>query len=268
MRQEIENLKTMSLGDHLEELRLRLILMIAGIFVGLIISFGSGMFFVHALQNPYDNAVAQINSSLSDPDNQNGTTGITPLPLRTIGPMEGINTYLKVCLFVAVLISSPWVIWQIWAFISAGLYKKEKQFVYAVAPSSAVLFIAGVLFFIRGVAPTIMKFSIKFDRMLGVVSQWTFHNYINMVLNLTIMFGIVFQMPILIVFAEKIGLVTIEQLQTTRKFLIIGVFFIAAVITPPDPFSQVAMAVPLYALYEGSILICKFRRNRLRRKTE
>ena len=264
MRQEIENLKSMSLGDHLEELRLRLILMLIGIFIGFVISVGFGKLFVRALQIPYDNAIAQINSSIddvivSDSDTKTAPQLIQP-PLTTMGPAEGFKTYLQVSLFFAVLISSPWVIWQIWAFISSGLYKKEKQFAYTVAPSSAILFITGALFFMFIIAPIIMKFFVNFDLMLGVVSRWTLLNYINMVLSLTLIFGVAFQMPIVIVFAERVGLVTVHQLQTTRKFVILGIFFVAAVATPPDVVSQVSLAIPLYALYEGSIIICRFRR--------
>jgi sec-independent protein translocase protein TatC len=110
------------------------------------------------------------------------------------------------------------------------------------------------------VAPLMMKFFVNFDQMMGIVSRWTLQYYTNLVLTLSLIFGIAFQMPIVIVFAEKVGLVTIEQLSSGRKYVILGIVVVAAVATPPDIVSQVLLAVPLYGLYEGSLLVCRFLR--------
>ena len=165
--------------------------------------------------------------------------------------------YIKTSLLFGLLLSSPWVIWQIWAFVASGLYKKERKFAYAVAPVSAILFISGSVFFMTVVAPLTMGFFIKFNAYMDVQSQFTLQNYINMILLLVLAFGVAFQMPIVIVFAERMHLVTIEKLTSIRKFMILGLIVVSAMITPPDFISQVAMAGPLYILYEASIIVCR-----------
>jgi sec-independent protein translocase protein TatC len=92
--------------------------------------------------------------------------------------------------------------------------------------------------------------------------MWSLQSYINFVLSLTLIFGLAFQMPIAIVFAEKMGLVTIKALASSRKFVVLGLVVIAAIATPPDVISQIALAVPLYVLYEVSILVCRISRKR------
>jgi len=245
-----ENLKTMSLGDHLEELRARLILTLLGLVVGLIFCLFFGKFLVRLLAAPFAKAIDSPEAIHY---------------LQTIQPAEGFIVYIKVCLVFGLLLTSPWVFWQIWAFVSSGLYRRERKFVYAVAPISALLFITGAVFFLVIIAPLAMGFFIKFNERLSLASNWTFQSYINMVLALTLVFGAAFQMPIAIVFAQMMGLVSIQALARARKFVILGLVIAAAMATPPDPVSQLALAVPLYVLFEGSILICRFlqwRKNR------
>jgi sec-independent protein translocase protein TatC len=299
MSEELDNLKSMSLGDHLDELRGRLIMIILGIFIGLVICLCFGKFLVSSLQIPYENALKQLHKSqeqdpnlpelsVAEPDKAvakpaEGATDVEflryeisqlkaevdilraevyDIPLTSKAPADTFKIYLKVSLLFGLLLSSPWVIWQIWAFISSGLYKKEKKFAHAVAPASTILFISGVLFFMFVIAPLVMQFFVKFDKMFDVDTQWTLLNYVNMILGLTLVFGVAFQMPIVVVFAERVGLVKIEQLGQGRKFVLLGLIIVSAMATPPDVISQIALAVPLYILYEGSILVCRFMRTR------
>lgn len=242
-----EELKTMSLGDHLEELRARLILTILGILAGLILCLFFGKFLIGLLATPFEKAT-------NSPDVLHH--------LQTIQPAEGFLMYIKVCLVFGLLISSPWVFWQIWAFVSSGLYRHERKFVYTAAPISALLFITGAIFFLVIIAPLAMGFFISVNERLSLAFNWTFQSYINLILTLTLIFGVAFQMPIAIVFAERMGLVSIETLTSIRRYVILGLVIIAAVATPPDVISQIALAVPLYVLFEGSILICRFLRRR------
>jgi sec-independent protein translocase protein TatC len=133
-----------------------------------------------------------------------------------------------------------------------------------VAPISAVLFVTGALFFMLVVARLAMGFLVRFDAALGVQSFWSLQKYIDMVFSLTLVFGVAFQTPIAIVFAEMLGLVTIEMLTVNRKYVILGLTIVAAMATPPDVISQIALAIPLYGLYEASILFCRIRRKRLK----
>ena len=247
MDKDDSKLRSMSLGDHLEELRARLILIILGVFVGLIVCLFFGRYLVDILTIPFAKA-------LGSPD----VIG----ELQTIQPAEGFLVYIKVCLFFGLLITSPWVFWHTWAFISSGLYKHERKYVHVVVPLSATLFITGSVFFMTVIAPLAFSFFIRFNERLALASNWTFQNYINMVLMLTLVFGIAFQLPIAIVFAERMGLVSIEQLTKGRKFVLLGLVIVAAMATPPDVISQIALAVPLYGLFECSILFCRITRRR------
>lgn len=324
-----ENLKSMSLGDHLDELRARLILMLLGIVVGLVITLSFGSRLVSFLEIPYYHAIrsaaqspekdkeappapeistkdlvvvqiaeqnpetlkslkpgdtflATIKSYQDDPNNpafavvkelsskeqETNEQAVPSKSLQTIELSEGLLVYLKVCLVFGFILVSPWVLWQAWLFVSDGLYSHEKKFVHVVAPISGALFITGSLFFIAVVAPMAMTFFIQFNRAMGVESNWTLQSYMSFVLMLTLVFGAAFQMPIAIVFAEMMGLVTVPMLTKNRKYVILALLFISAVVTPPDVISQILLAAPLYVLYEGSILVCRFLRKRKKQSNE
>jgi sec-independent protein translocase protein TatC len=324
-----ENLKSMSLGDHLDELRARLILILLGIVIGLAITLAFGSRLVAFLEIPYhyamqsaarsaekdkeqtppadippenlvvvhiaeqnrgalsslkpgDSFLARIDYYCDDPNHpafaavkavggeteKSDQQPVSGKSLQTIQLSEGLLVYLKVCLVFGFILVSPWVFWQAWVFISAGLYSHERKFVHVVAPISAILFMAGSVFFIAVVAPLAMTFFIKFNRAMGVESNWTLQSYMSFVLMLTLVFGAAFQMPIGIVFAEMMGLVSIEMLTKNRKYVILGLLFISAVVTPPDVISQVLLATPLYVLYEGSIVVCRILQKRKKQSNE
>jgi len=237
------NLKTMSLGDHLAELRMRIILALLGLVAGLVICLFFGSYLMHIISQPYEFAMRQ--------------TGKEPM-LLAIRPPETFLVYLKTCLLFGLIVSSPWVFYQLWAFVSAGLYPHERRYVIIIAPISAALFAAGAIFLIKIIAPMTMLFFVKFNPGIDFVSSnFTLQNYVNFILALMLVFGAAFQMPIAIIFLEKLGIVSISTLSKSRRFVILALLLIAALATPPDVISQVALAVPLYALFEGSILICR-----------
>ena len=235
----------MSLGDHLEELRARLILAILGIAAGLIVCLFFGRYLLQYIAAPYENAMLQ--------------SGMPP-ELQAIHPAEKFVVYMKTSLLFGFILSCPWVFYQIWKFISAGLYEREKKYVYVVVPVVTALFIAGALFFLKIIAPIVMMFFVNFDPGIDFVTvRFTLQNYINLVLVLTLVFALAFQMPVIIVIAEKIGLVSVETLSRSRKYMLLALFVIAAFATPPDVISQIALAVPLYLLFEVSLIVCRFR---------
>jgi sec-independent protein translocase protein TatC len=142
-------------------------------------------------------------------------------------------------------------------FVAAGLYSNEKRYVYLAAPFSAVLFIAGAVFFVFLVAPLTLNFLVKFnEKMLGVSSRFTFQHYISFITHLMLVFGIAFQTPTAIFFLNKVGLVSLKALRSSRKYVLLVVFVVAAMVTPPDIISQVTLAVPLYLLFELGIILC------------
>lgn len=229
---------TMSLGDHLEELRLRLLLALAGLAVGAVVCLFFGSKIIAFIERPYIGVMGE------------------EARLQTLAPADGFVSYVKIALISGLIISSPWVFYQIWMFVGAGLYPNEKRYVHLATPFSAVLFVAGALFFILVVAPITLGFLVTFNkRVLGVSSNFTFQNYISFVTTLMLVFGIAFQTPVAIFFLNRTGLVSLQALRRSRKFVLLGVFVVAAMATPPDVISQVTLAVPLYALFELGILL-------------
>ena len=229
---------TMSLGDHLEELRGRLILALVGLTIGAVIGLVFCSRIIAFVQKPYVAAM--------------GPDAI----LQVLGPADGIISYIKIALISGLILTCPWVFYQLWMFIAAGLYPHEKRYVHLATPFSAGLFVIGALFFLMVVAPLTLKFLVKFNqRVLGVSSNFTFANYISFVTMLMLVFGVAFQTPVAIFFLNKTGLVSIQALRRSRKFVIIGIFVVAAMATPPDVVSQVTLAIPLYALFELGILL-------------
>lgn len=228
---------TMSLEDHLEELRRRLIYALAGLVVGTIICMMFGTFLVRYLQRPYDELIPER-------------------PLVVLAPADAFIGYMKVSLISGLVLSCPWVFYQLWMFISAGLYVHEKRYVRVAIPFSAVLFIAGALFFFYVVAPISLRFFLKFGDIINVKPSWTFQKYISFITILTLVFGLGFQTPLAIFILQRTGIVSQAALRRARKYVFLSTFVIAAIATPPDVISQVTLALPLYLLYELGIVLC------------
>jgi sec-independent protein translocase protein TatC len=166
---------------------------------------------------------------------------------------------MKISIITGVVISSPWIFYHLWMFVSAGLYPNERKYIHIAVPFSTVLFIAGALFFILMVAPLTLSFLVKFDKaVLDASPNFTFKDYVSFVTTLMLVFGFAFQTPIAIYFLNKTGLVSIKALRSSRKYVLLAVFVVAAIVTPPDVISQVTLAVPLYMLFELGIIICSF----------
>ena len=305
---------TMSLGDHLEELRSRLILALVGLVIGAVICLVFFSYIIAFIEGPYNDAIAKNlfsveldfqvdldkgtiseglrqafrdNGAVLSPDVnditvkrkgylfsrrrwlidnkedrycvkvEKGKLNIYKLrSLQTLAPADGIISYIKIALISGLILSSPWVFYQIWMFVAAGLYPNEKRYVHMAAPFSAALFVIGALFFVMVVAPLTLGFLVKFnERVLGVSSNFTFANYISFVTMLMLVFGIAFQTPIAIFFLNKTGLVSVKALRKSRKFVLLGIFVVAAMATPPDVVSQITLGIPLYLLFELGILL-------------
>ncbi len=228
----------MSLGDHLEELRMRLIFAVAGLLVGTIVCLFFGSKIITFIEKPYVNVMGE------------------DARLQTLAPADGFVSYVKISLVSGLVLSSPWIFYQIWMFVAAGLYPNEKRYVHLAVPFSAGLFVVGALFFVFVVAPITLGFLVKFNqRILGISSNFTFRHYVTFMTTLMLVFGIGFQTPIAIFFLNRAGLVSLDALRKSRKFVLVGVFIVAAIATPPDVISQITLAIPLYLLFELGILL-------------
>jgi sec-independent protein translocase protein TatC len=175
--------------------------------------------------------------------------------LIVIGPADAFIGYMKITLIAGLILSSPWVFYQLWMFVAAGLYENERRYVRIAVPFSTALFVIGALFFLIVVAPLSLRFFLGFGHYIGVSSTWTFQKYVSFVTILMLVFGLGFQTPIAIFVLNRTGLVSIAALKNSRKYVIIGMFAIAAIATPPDVVSQITLAIPLYALFELGILL-------------
>ena len=262
---------TMSLGDHLEELRMRLIYALLGLGLGLVICLIFGKYIIAFIQQPYDEVRNKFMiSDVNDPnlaallekaglDNYNH--------LRTLGPTQGITSYIKISLIAGLLVSCPWVFYHLWMFVAAGLFPHERRYIQIATPFSALLFITGALFFMLVVAKISLEFLMKVDRWLGLQSMWTFAYYVTFVCMLMLVFGVAFQTPLAVFFLNKMGLVSIAALKRSRKFTILAIVIIAAMATPPDVVSQVTLAIPLYLLFELGIVLCYLSERKKKRES-
>lgn len=172
--------------------------------------------------------------------------------LIAVGVFSPFFIPLKVLLMAAVLLALPWLIYQLWAFVAPGLYRHEKRFALPLIVFGSLLAYAGIAF---------VQFFVL-DRMFAFIQQFTpesvaatpdIASYVESILGLYIAFGLAFQVPIVVVLLVRVGMVTVEQLQKFRGYFIVLAFIIAAVVTPPDVISQLALAVPMCLLYEAGI---------------
>ncbi len=163
---------------------------------------------------------------------------------------------LKLSLILALFIAMPYVLYQVWGFVAPGLYKRERRFALPLIVSSIVLFYTGVAFAYYVVFPLMFKF-LASTTPVGVKMMTDIANYLDFVLLLFLAFGIAFEMPVAVVLLVATGLVKLEVLTRNRGYVILGIFIIAAFLTPPDAVSQSFMAIPMYLLYELGIVFAR-----------
>jgi sec-independent protein translocase protein TatC len=160
---------------------------------------------------------------------------------------------LKLALVTGLLIAMPYVLYQIWAFVAPGLYRKEKRFAMPLLVSAIVLFYVGVAFSYLFVFPLVFRFFVA-TTPHNVQLMADITNYLHFALTLFVAFGVAFETPVAVVLLVLTNIVTLQKLRSVRGYVLIVVFIIAAILTPPDVMSQTAMAIPMYLLFEGGIL--------------
>ena len=161
-----------------------------------------------------------------------------------------------VCLVAGLVLASPWVFYQIWAFVAAGLYRHERHYVTKYLPFSLGLFLAGVFLCFFFVLPITLKFLLQFNVWLGVAPTLRLTDWMGFATILPLVFGISFQTPLVMLFLERIHIFTVQDFRAKRKMAILVITITAAVITPgQDPFSMVLLAIPMILLYELGILM-------------
>jgi sec-independent protein translocase protein TatC len=164
---------------------------------------------------------------------------------------------LKVTLLGAFLISLPWVLWQIWAFVAPGLYKNEQRLALPLIVSSVIFFFVGMSFAYFVVFPWIFAFFVSFTPA-GVQMMTDIDKYLSFVLWMFVAFGVTFEIPVVLVVLVRLGVVPLAKLKQFRRYVIVAAFIVAAVITPPDVVSQLMLAVPMCLLYELGLFAARF----------
>ncbi|MBI4972963.1 MAG: twin-arginine translocase subunit TatC [Candidatus Omnitrophica bacterium] len=225
----------MPFTSHLVELRKRLIISIVAIAAGFGVSYNYSEELFKLLARPLP-------------------AGTTFTFIRLIEPFF---TYMKVSLLTGIALASPVLIYQIWAFIAPGLHEKEKKWVWPIVFSSTVLFIGGVLFGYFLVLPFGYTYFISFSTET-IKPMLSMDEYFSFTTKFLLAFGLVFEMPLFILFLSLLGIVNAKMLSAYRKYAILAIFIIAAILTPtPDAFSQILMAAPMLVLYEVGIIAAR-----------
>jgi sec-independent protein translocase protein TatC len=230
--------KKLPLTSHLQELRKRLILSFIAIGVGFALCYTFADSIFNILASPLMKMMPKGGS------------------LIFISVAEAFFTYMKVAFIAGIIVTSPFVLYQIWAFVAPGLYQKEKKYVIPFVLGGSFFFALGILFGYFVAIPIGFKF------LLGYATDFikpmpSMKEYLSFSIKFLLAFGLVFEFPVVLVLLARIGVVDAKILARKRKYAILLIFIFAAVMTPPDIISQVLMALPLMGLYELSILLSK-----------
>ena len=268
--------------DHLEELRWRLLKALLAVLVGAVICFVFSERVLHFLTLPYNDAVTSRDSGSVEAiqqllqqwaDEIGGEGGedaairaaASPVPegrqLQALGPMTYFFLKLQVAFLGGIAISLPAIFFQIWQFVAPGLLARERGLFLPVVGLSVICFVVGGLIAYSIVLPLGLRFFLGLEPP-DMTSQWAADQYMSFVMRLLLGFGLVFEMPVIALLLSRLGLVTPELMRRVRRYALVAIFLLAAIFTPPDPISQLLMAIPLIALYEISIVVCRISRRK------
>jgi sec-independent protein translocase protein TatC len=327
---EEKSMRSMSFGDHIEELRVHLILGLIGLFAGVLIAFippigygryvfppmNLGEWVMKKMQEPANDAlkkfyaqravvrakeaddrqqvteplafdieakslslaIQKLHPELKAPS-ESALEGTVRLSMAiqqsdvikavagavepkssmiSLAPLETFMIYFGVCMVAGLVIASPWVFYQIWAFIAAGLYRHERHYVKKFLPFSLGLFLGGVFLCFFWVLPYTLQFLLEFNVWLGIEPTLRISEWMSFATILPLVFGVCFQTPLVMMLLTRLGIVSVDTYRTKRKFAILIIVVVAAVITPTgDPVTLALLAVPMIGLYELGILLVR-----------
>jgi sec-independent protein translocase protein TatC len=229
----------MTLAEHLIELRKRMLISFATIMVLFLIAFNFSAQIMAFVERPVLRYVGHLQyDTLSDP----------------------FVTHLKASLYAALFLSFPILLSQIWLFVRPGLYKRERRLMWPFLAASFPLFIGGGLFLYYVAYPMAIDFLVHFDPTL--TPSLRIGDYLSFTMQLLVVFGLVFEMPLVALFLTRVGLITPEFLSHGRRYAVVLIMLIAALLTPPDVLSMTLLGVPMLILYEISIIVCRLARPR------
>jgi len=255
---------SMTFWEHLEELRRRLIVIAIAIGAFSILSLSFGRPIEAILRFPMETSINNILAFIIDRSigEEGSMMGFLSVSLKAgasnveaellkIGPVEGIKAYLKISIASGVLLASPIVIVQIWAFIFPALTQHEKRYALPLFLVIVAFFVVGVIFAYLIVTPTVLHFSANL--FPNMANRWDIEKYVNFITRLLLGFGIAFELPIVMAFLSWIGVVNSKGFREKQRYAVVGIFVMSALLTPADPLSMFLMAVPLIVLYQLGI---------------
>ncbi len=226
-----------SLIQHLEDLRKAVIISIVAIMIATIACFSKSEYLLTIVMRP-----------LSAFDQKLIVTGVT----------EAFFVKIQLSFLFGFVIAFPIVLLSLWRFVRPALYPHERKYVYIILPISILLFLGGILFSYFGILKMVLNFFIYIAGN-NLETMFKVDQYISFVMAFTLPFGIVFEMPVITFFLSRLGIIKYESMNRNRKYALLVIFVIAAALTPgPDPISQLMMGIPMYLLYEISIVVAKF----------
>jgi sec-independent protein translocase protein TatC len=178
--------------------------------------------------------------------------------ITTLSAQEAFGIYVKAALLTGVVLASPWIFYQLWTFVAAGLYPHEKRLVWFFLPISVGLFLAGVALAFFFVFDFVLDYLLEFNEWLGLDPDPRISEWLGFVLVLPIGFGLGFQLPLVMLFLERIGVFDVATYAAQWRIAVIVIFVVSAILTPADPYSLLFLAVPLCLLYFGGLAICRW----------
>jgi sec-independent protein translocase protein TatC len=223
---------------HLKELRDRLVISLVGLGVAFVVTYSVKERIFHFLMVPFIRVMPPRSSFVF--------TSIT----------EAFITYFKVSIVAALFLASPIILYEVWMFVSPGLYEKEKRYIAPFIVFGSLFFIAGALFCYYLVMPVIYRFFVSYAGEL-IIPMPSLKEYMNLSLKMLIIFGLIFQMPLIAFYLAKAGIISYQGLAKKRRYAILGIVVLSCIITPPEVSSQLLMALPMYGLFELSVLIAR-----------
>jgi sec-independent protein translocase protein TatC len=237
--------KRMSLGEHIEDLRRCLVISVGSFVVAFILCISFGRQVIHFALWPLVRAVKQMGLP---PETVTQLSG-------SLSPMDGFAALVRFSLMLSLLISLPVLARQLWLFIAPGLKEKERAAILPVFSFGGGMFALGMILAFIFACPIALEALLFFNNWLGFDNRWTGASIIQLVTMVCLGFGAVFELPLVLMIFGRLGMVSPMWLRKYRRHSIMAIFIIAAILTPPDPFTQIIMATVLMILYELSIIL-------------
>lgn len=256
----------MTFFEHLIELRTRLIRALLGIIPGVGVGWAFRETIFDWMAVPWNRAHRgdDLNATtlwhwFTDPIGDLGGEEMARVPLHYTGPMDPFIAYLVMSAIVGLLLASPWVFWQLWAFISPGLYRRERRLAIPFVTSSTIMFSVGVYFGFTLVLPLAYQIFLGYGgdvgRHIELTEIVTMESYLTLTSRLLVAFGVTFEVPVVITFLSFAGVLNWRQLVKFGRWWLLISVILAALLTPPDPGSQLLMAIPLNVFYWISVVL-------------